>query len=85
MFKILLYIYTYILYIHILYKYIYELYYYKKANEEIQKRKWIPETRKREQLPGGCKKYIFVFFSILVLVKFPGFFGFLEESILFKI
>ena len=32
--------------------------YYIKGNEEIQKCIWIPETSKREQLPGRSKKYI---------------------------
>ena len=63
--------------------YIFLIFLLHKSERGNSKRKWIPETRKREQLPGGSKKYIFGFLPILV--KFPGFFGFLEESILFKI
>ena len=45
--------------------YFYQNYYHIKANEEIQKRKRIPETQKCEQLPRRSKKYIFGFLPIL--------------------
>ena len=45
-------------------------------NEEIEKGKWIPQTRKHEQFRGRSK--------IPIMAKKKGIFGFLEESILFK-
>ena len=63
----------------ILVLYNYKIYYYIKANKEIQKHKWIPETRMREQLPGRSKQYIFGFLQILAKFRLFGRVHFVEN------